>query len=143
MLTVLHVCALFFSIAVILLADKQGFAWVSGKAPVLDRKVLSRYHALTWVGLAILILTGVLLLLPRADFLLRQPLFAIKLLFVGILVVNAVLIGRFMDAAVTRPFSRMTFRELSPLLLTGAISMFAWAGAIITALAVFHIFPFS
>ena len=133
----LHVLAFVFSFGVIWKADKEAFAWVRGKKEILNRRTLRLYHVLTWLGLLALIITGAVLSYPMYDYLLRQPLFIMKLLFVGILLVNAVLIGRLMKVTTTRPFASLSWDERFPLLTSGAISSLSWLGAFVLALALF------
>ena len=137
LLSLIHVLTVFFSFGVILLADKQAFAWMRGKQMTLNANRLHLYHLLTWIGLGILIVTGGIMFWPRADYLLHQPLFIMKMLFVGMLVVNAVLIGRLMHVAVLRPFASLSKKELMPLMLSGAISMIGWMGAVLIAVTIF------
>jgi hypothetical protein len=136
-LSTIHVAAVFFSFGIILLADKQAFSWMRGKQLTLNARLLYFYHRLTWAGLFVLIATGTIMFWPRADYLLTQPLFIMKMLFVGILLVNAVLINRFMQTATTRPFSSLSGKEIAPLIASGAISTTAWVGAVLVAVTIF------
>lgn len=137
LLSTIHVVTVFFSFGVIMLADKQALSWMRGKQLTLNPKRLHLYHWLTWLGLIVLIITGSIMFWPRADYLLREPLFIMKMLFVGMLVVNAILIGRLMNVAVSRPFASLSKAELLPLFASGAISMTAWVGAAIIAVSIF------
>ena len=137
MLLNLHLAVMFFSLGVIFFADKEAFAWISGRKEVLERKRMRLLHLLMWAGLTALIATGLLLFLPMAIYLLSEPLFVIKLLFVAILVINAILVGRLMHVALTRPYSSLAWQEKLPLLTSGAISTFSWACAILIAFYLF------
>lgn len=132
-----HVVFVVFSFIVIVAADKQALAWMRGTKQTLDRAMLRRFHLFTWIGLCGLIVTGAFLLVPQASYLLAQPLFIMKMLLVGVLVVNGVLIGRLMDIALTRTFASLSRRELVPLMASGAFSMIGWFGALIIALSIF------
>jgi len=133
MLANIHVLCMVFSIGVIFFADKDAFAWLRGTKPLLDRARMYRTHLLMWGGLLALMGTGVTLFLPRATYLLSQPLFIIKILFVAILFVNAVVIGRLVDVAVTRPYASLTVSEKLPLLVSGAVSVLGWTSVILIA----------
>ncbi len=124
-MTFIHVVFLCFSIGVIFLADKDALSWMRGKQETIDSKKIHRLHLLTWTGLIGLISSGVFLFLPRT-YLLSDPIFILKLLFVGILVVNAVLIGRLMHIATTHSFSKLTRGEKMELFISGAISTVSW-----------------
>jgi len=133
----LHVLSVIFSFCVVIFSDKVGFSWIRGKKETLEHKTVQRLHVLTWIGLIALIITGVILFWPFKNYLLHQPLFIIKMLFVLALVINAFLIGRLMNVALERPFQSLTFSEIAPLMLSGAISIFSWFGALIVALVLF------
>jgi hypothetical protein len=134
----LHVLTVVFSLCVVFLADKEALFWILGRKTVLSVKTVAVYHWLTWAGLATLVLSGAYLALPQLSYLLSQPLFIMKLLFVAVLLLNAVLIGRFSHIATERAFSALTWHEMMPLLTSGAISFFGWTGAVILALALFQ-----
>jgi hypothetical protein len=136
-MTLLHLFSMLFSVGVIFFADKEAFAWFSGARPTLSRARVRALHVLMWAGLLSLIGSGFLMFLPMASYLLSQPLFIIKLLFVAILVVNAVLIGRLMETALTRPRAEVSFSELLPLATSGAVSFLSWAAAILIAFYIF------
>jgi hypothetical protein len=136
-MTALHLLALFLSLVVIVMADSEGFAWMRGKKQTLDPKRMHHTHLLMWAGLLALILTGIVLFLPRWDYLIYQPLFIMKMLFVAVLLVNAILIGRLIDIALTRSYASLSWNEKLPLLVSGGVSAFSWAGAIVLALLQF------
>lgn len=133
----LHVLSVIFSFCVVIFSDKVGFSWIRGKKQTLEHKTVRMLHILTWVGLLALIITGVILFWPFKNYLLHQPLFIIKMLFVAALVVNAFLIGKLMHVATEKPFQSLTFSEITPLVLSGTISIFSWFGALIIALVLF------
>jgi hypothetical protein len=136
-LLTLHLLSMLFSVGVIFVADKEALAWFSGKRATLSHARVRALHALMWAGLLSLIGSGFLMFLPMAPYLLSQPLFIIKMLFVAILVVNAVLIGHLMDTALTRPRREVSVPELLPLMTSGAVSLLSWAAAILIAFYLF------
>ncbi len=137
-MVLIHTFAVGFVIALIALADKEALAWVRGKKQVLDKSLLHNIHMLTWVALLTLTLTGLILFYPRWDYLLTQPLFLIKLLFVAVLFVNAILIGRLIEASTHRQFIELNVREKLQLVLSGGISFVAWLGALVLGLILFY-----
>ncbi len=134
---VLHILSFGFVLGVTAIADKEAILWLRGKKYVLERKTLWTYHALIWLGLIVLIASGLYLFWPMRLFLLADFLFDIKLLFVGILVVNAILIGRLMNLALTKPFAALAGHEKRALFLSGAISVFSWFAAAAIAITIF------
>jgi len=134
---IFHIIFVLFSICIIFFADKEGFAWIRGKKETLDPKRLHLLHILTWTGLLLLIASGITLLLPQAQFLLREPFFIMKMLFVATLVVNAFLIGRLMHIATVRPFHSLALKEKIQLLTSGVISTVSWISVILLALYIF------
>jgi len=133
MLFNIHIFAMLFSVGIIFLADKEAFAWVLGKKPLLPDKRVHLYHYLMWAGLLSLIVSGFFMFLPNAEYLLTEPLFIIKMLFVATLVCNAILIGRLTEIALTRTFASLSWGELMPLFVVGAVSAFSWASTILIA----------
>ena len=136
-LLLFHLGAMCTAVCLVFLADKDAFKWVLGKKQTLDAGSIKRLHAFTWIALIALIGSGTLLLLQNNLFLLKEPLFIIKLLFVGMLVVNGVLIGRLIPLALTRPFASLTFKEKLPLLMSGALSGVSWLSILAIAYALF------
>ncbi len=134
---VLHILSFGFVLGVTAIADKEAIQWLRGKKSILDRKTLTTYHILIWLGLITLIASGFYLFYPMRLFLLANLLFDIKILFVGILVVNAILIGRLMNLALTKPFAALKSHEKISLILSGAISTFSWFCAAAIALWIF------
>ena len=94
-----HVLAVLFSLTTVFAADKDALAWMRGKKKILNARRVQFFHVLTWSGLIVLSVTGAILSYPMLRYLLGQPLFIMKLLFVAILFVNAILIGRFSHIA--------------------------------------------
>ncbi len=125
----LHLAFLGGSVIVILISDEHALSWMLGKSETLPEARMRLLHHLAIAGLAGMIATGVILLYPRADFLLAQPLFQIKLLLVGILVANAVLIGKLMPIASERPFATLCRAEAVPLYVSGLLSTLSWVSA--------------
>lgn len=125
----LHILSFGFVLGVSALADKDALAWIRGKKVTLDKKTLRSYHVLIWIGLVVLVVTGVFLFYPMRAFLLADLLFDIKLLFVAMLMLNAFLIRRVMDLALERPYATLGNAEKRALFASGAISVFSWACA--------------
>lgn len=137
MLLSLHILAFALAVLVIVRADSQALLWVLGRKPTLDVRRVHRYHAVLWVLLAILAGTGATLFWPLRAYLLSDAGFILKMLFVGILIANSVLIGRLQSVATSRTFASLTAEERYPLLASGAISTFSWVSAFILALTLF------
>ena len=134
----LHLASLFGVGAVILAADRNVFAWIRGKKIVLRESRLRLLHALTWLCLVSLIATGTIMAYPMRSYLLSDPAFIEKMLFVAILAVNALLIGRLMGLATKRSYASLSRHEKAPLFMSGAVSLFSWLAA--TYLG-YHLFP--
>jgi hypothetical protein len=132
-----HLLSLGFVVGVSAIADKDALAWVRGARATLDRTTLRSYHAMMWIGLVALTVTGLWMLIPTQISLLSNLLFDIKLLFVAILYINAVLIGRLMDHAVTKPFRAVPAAEKRALVASGAISAVSWGCAAVIAFVMF------
>lgn len=137
-MTPLHIISFGFVLGVTAVADKDAFAWVRGIHSTLNAKRLTLYHRLVWFGLTSLILTGALLVYPDRLYLFSDVLFLIKLLFVAVLMVNAILIGRLQEHAVALPYKDIATSEKRALFHSGAISVFSWLAAVALALILFE-----
>lgn len=129
MLLTLHITLIFATLAVVLYADEQAFLWIRGAVETLPKRRLEWLHALTGLGLAGLITTGGLMFLQQANFLLSNPTFLIKMVFVAALIINGFFISVINTIATMRSWSSLSTRERLPLLISGAISTGSWAGA--------------
>ena len=133
----IHVLATLFSFGVVWKADKEALAWVRGKKETLSEKRMRTYHILMWVGLVALVVTGSILSYPMLGYLLSRPLFIMKILFVAVLFLNAILIGRMMRTATTQAFATLQWNDRLPLMISGAASSISWVGALVLALVLF------
>ncbi len=130
----LHLLSLAYVAWNIFHADHMGFSWVRGKVHTLDEKRVRKYHRGTWVGLVLMITTGVLLFIPMREYLLGRPQFFMKMAFVFTLICNGLVIGTLQKTATSRPYASLTSKEKAPLFISGAISTICWIGAAVTAL---------
>jgi len=128
-LSFLHVTILILVALVILYADHEGFAYFTGKKQTLSAKFIKWSHGLVWTGLAGMIITGVLLALPRWTFLLQEPVFYAKMGFIAVLIVNAFAIGELSVHTTETPFKELPKVKQRVLLVSGALSAIGWLGA--------------
>ena len=136
MLTV-HLIAVALALLMVLLADKEALAYMRGKSLTITKARAKLYHVITWIILLTLIGSGLWLLLPRWQYEITNPLFIVKMLFVGILLTNAFLIGRLMEVAFVKPWATLTEDEKLPLVMSGMISGFSWLATVIVAFFAF------
>ena len=124
-----HIALVGFVAGLLIIADKEALSWFTGKRQTLEPERLRLYHKLTWAGLVSLGGTGFILVYPYRLYLLTEPLFIAKLFFVGVLFVNALLIGRLQHLATTHAFSSLSLSQKIPLFISGAASLYCWLGA--------------
>lgn len=129
----IHIAAFFFSITFVVISDVHAGLWVWGKLPTLPQRRMLWLHRIVSLGLLVAAVSGVLLAWPVLDYLLATPAFIGKLIFVGALVINGVVIGRHLDLATERSFAELTTAERTPLFISGAVSTVSWIGAFILA----------
>lgn len=125
----LHLLALAFSAIVILYSDHEAFKYFTGKKALLSETFIQRSHALAWVGLSLMIVTGILLTLPAWTYRLQDPTFYVKMGMVLVLVWNGFAIGKLAKVASERPFKELTTGEQRTLMISGALSACGWVGA--------------
>lgn len=120
-----------FLALVILYADHQGYLYVRGKKELLTERFVQWSHRLVWLGLALMIGTGAILLAPTWEYHLQQPAFYIKMGFVLVLLMNAFAIGSYSKLAYTKPFAVLSKEQQKTLLVAGALSLTGWVGSAI------------
>lgn len=137
-MTTIHLVAMSAALVLIVCADIQATAWMRGIKQTLNKKTMHWLHGLTWGTLVLLVVSGAWLLSSRT-YLLAEPLFILKLLFVGALITNAVLIGRLMPITFERPYTSLNLSEKLPLFVSGLVSTVSWLA--ILALAYYLFWP--
>jgi hypothetical protein len=125
----LHVPVLLATIVVILYSDYQAWLYFSGKKKTLSPKFTFWSHRLIWVGLGGMILSGMALIAPAWQFYASDPVFYIKMWFVLVLVINAVVIGRLMLVVNTHSCKELAPALKKTLLISGFLSGVSWVGA--------------
>lgn len=132
-----HLLTLFYIFAVMLVADYIGFGWFRGTSPTLGLPTVKRLHTLMWIGLVLLVATGVFVFWSQWSTLIHSKLFWIKIGFVIALFLNAFFIGRLMHIATVRTFASLSRNEKILFLFSGLLSLMAWVGTAITELPLF------
>lgn len=130
---IFHFLSLAFVLYTIARADYFGMLWIREKRKTLNEKKLRTLHTQAWIGLGLMITTGLTLFWPMKEYLLTLPQFYIKMAFVVTLICNGFVVGRLQKKASTRTFSSLSPRERTPLFISGAVSTLSWIGAIIAA----------
>lgn len=125
----LHLLSLTYVAWNIFHADHMGLNWIRGKVTMLDEKTITKYHKGSWIGLGLMITTGLFLFWPLREFLLTRPQFYIKMAFVVTLIGNGLIIGILQKTASTKKFTSLSFKEKLPLFISGAVSTLSWLGA--------------
>ncbi len=115
----------------VLYSDEQGLLWMLGKKETLEPARIGLLHDVVSVGLSSIILTGGLMAMPSLTYYLHNPIFLAKMGFVGALIVNGFFIGHIAARSTTHSFASLTTRERLPLLISGAVSVLSWGGALL------------
>lgn len=137
LLTPLHITFLFLAAVGILVADHAALQWMRGKTEVIGKKILFTAHWIVTIALLGLVYTGLFLFWPQREYLLHQPLFLLKMIFVAALLINSMAIERLMHLAAVRPFSSLSAGQKAPLFISGAVSTLSWIGAGVMGLILF------
>ncbi len=114
---------------VIIYSDHQGFLYFRGKKATLSPTFITWSHRLVWLGLIIIITSGIALAIPAWEYRLSEAVFYIKMGFVLVLLMNAIAIGKLSHKASTTPFTELTKEEQKTLLVSGALSFMGWVAA--------------
>ncbi len=130
----IHVLAIVVTGLLVLFADEQGLMWMLGRKATLSAKLLTILHRSVSIGLACIILTGAIMVSRDPAYYFANPVFLIKMSFVLVLVVNAFFVGTLSKVATTHAFSDLSPRARTPLLVSAALSVTGWAGALLLGL---------
>jgi hypothetical protein len=133
-LLTLHFLSFIITLPVILYADHLGFMYFSGRRATLDRKKVAWSHWLVFLGLTLLIVTGIMLTVRAWDVFLSDPFFYTKIAFVATLFINGIFITSLMNKAMVTPYVLLSRSEKRLLLSSGAISTMSWVATIAIAL---------
>jgi hypothetical protein len=125
-----HLAIVIITALTVLYADKQGMAWMRGKTERLAKRTVDILHVIVSVGISGLILTGGLMLVERGAYLLAEPIFIAKMVFVAALVVNGFFIGMLSELSVTKRFADLSKGERFAVLASGGVSAIGWISAI-------------
>lgn len=127
----LHVPILLLTIATVVWADSLAALWVIGKRARVSGTLIRVLHRVITIGLLGMITTGAVLSYDRLGYLFEEPLFFVKLVFVGVLALNGFLLGRHAEVATKYSFAELSARERMPLYVSAAVSLICWGGAIV------------
>lgn len=133
----LHMIGLAVAVSGIVRADHQALGWFRGKKEMLDFAQLMKYHHTVSWGLGILIVSGAFLFWPAREYLIGNTLFLVKMFFVLVLVVNSIVIRKFLPIATIKTYASLTPKERLPLLVSGGASGISWVGAVVAAVLLF------
>lgn len=123
-----HLVALCVTAVFILLADHDGFRYITGKSETLNPKRVRFLHWAVMIGLGTMIVSGATLLADEPGWL-GVPIFQVKMLMVAALVANAFLISKLSHVASEQSFASLSLHKKLVLLLSGAVSFSCWVGA--------------
>lgn len=128
-MTAIHLTILSITMFFVLFADKQGTDWMRGKKQMLNLSNVNLLHRVVYIGLFLMIATGVYMVLPVISWYIIDPKFIVKMLFVLTLLVNGLFIGSLSKVATEKSYSEVDSRTKKKLLVSGAISTTCWIGA--------------
>lgn len=130
-MSTLHLLSLIITIPAILYSDYSGFKYFTGRSQLMSHKKMNLLHKLVFIGLFLLITTGVITLVPRWAIMFEKPFFYIKIAFVLTLLVNGLFIGKLLEKATTTPYTNLPKQDKVFLMTSGAISAVSWISVII------------
>lgn len=126
-----HLTVLALTALMIVYADHEAFSYIRSKKLLLNPHTTLWLHRGVWVGLLLMIGSGILMFLPFKEYYLTDSAFLIKMCMVAALVVNAVLIGKLSSIASRLPFAELPSQTKISLMISGAVSSAGWIGAAI------------
>ncbi|HET9641346.1 MAG TPA: hypothetical protein VFP46_00645 [Candidatus Paceibacterota bacterium] len=127
----LHVIAVMLTLAAVLYADEQGLLWYLGKREHLDEERLRLLHRIVSAGLLVIVASGASMVLRRPEAYVSNPIFLLKMVLVGALVVNSVFIGKISALASAGPYRGLSAVQRHAIRFSAGISFIGWAGALL------------
>lgn len=122
----LHLLSFLITLPAILYSDHFGVQYLLGKTETVDIKLAQKLHIIVFLGLGLIIASGLYLTLPAWDFYLSDNLFRVKILFVLALILNGLFIGKLLKVASNKPYRYLTNMQKVTLLISGGISGASW-----------------
>lgn len=129
----IHICTALSLLASVLVADFMALRWIRGNTATLSAPFLHKLHYAIYIGLGIMLATGVYLFWPVQAYLLSTPAFIIKMTLVLTLLLNSIFISGHMHIATVRTFKEVSVKTKCFLILSGGVSFLAWVGTIAAA----------
>ncbi len=127
----IHELILFMTLAVVVFADLQGLRWVLGWVSTLSSGIVRVLHFIVYVGLGGMVVTGLIMFSRDSEYLLSNPIFLTKMVFVAALIANSFLIGAHIKVASEKPFASLSSGEKTKLVVSGIVSGVCWVGAML------------
>jgi len=129
----IHISTAITLIGTVLIADHYALSWVRGKRETLPHTIMARIHYGMYIGLGIMVLSGIYMFLPIKEYLLYEVAFQIKMGFLVALILNSVLIGQLLHTSTHNSFASLTKKTQLVFSLSGGASSISWASIIIGA----------
>lgn len=130
----LHLLALLITVPVISHADFMGLQYFRGTVQVLPAITVKWTHRLVFIGLFLLIVTGIVVTVPSWEVWFTKPMFYIKLAFVATLFLNGLFIDKLMLTATQQPYALLSKSEQNTLKTSGALSGMGWVATVLIGL---------
>lgn len=130
----LHGFFVTITILIVLYSDHRGLNYIRGREQILPAKFLHQSHKWVWTGLLLIITTGILLAIPSWEYRLQQGVFYAKMGLIFVLIMNALAIGKLSKHSGSISFAALLKEQKITLLVSGALSVIGWSGALIIGL---------
>jgi multisubunit Na+/H+ antiporter MnhG subunit len=130
----IHVIILIGTLFYILSADSLAIAWMRDVRTTLNRNEVRRYHRNVSIGLGLMIVSGGFMFFRAPEWLLSNPAFIAKMVFVAFLILNSVAIHFLMNIAIHKSYKEVPKKQRAMLIISGGVSIIGWIGAIVCGL---------
>lgn len=136
--TALHLLGVAFGLGGATVSDILFFKFIrDGKVDKNEKEALLVVSKIIWVGVALLFVSGVAMLIPRSDYLLHNSRFILKMVVVGVVVTNGIILNKFfaphLDSLTFKGdiLSSKSFKLFRKMAVFGTISFISWYSAFI------------
>jgi hypothetical protein len=150
---IFHIVTILIGVVTATISDFTFFRFLKDfRVSIRESQILERLSQVIWFSVALFIVSGLGLFLPRMEEYLAQPKFLVKMIVVGVIIVNGTLLNLMVAPKLTEvPFNKKIVmkgkkaEELAGVrrlaFILGPVSIISWYSAL--ALGLFESLPFS
>ncbi len=133
----IHIAFVVLTLCLVFYSDHKAFLWFRGKIVRMDSVKTNICHKLGLWGFLLICTTGFSLFWPLREFLLSNNVFLSKMIFVSVLGINGLFIGKLSPLAINNSYFDLSSKEKTVLFVSAMCSSLGWVCTIVLAYLIF------